>query len=63
MKNRIILTFAAILGFASVAFAQDFQTKTIKHDGREREDRLVVPDSIAPETPLVRRLQSGRARA
>ena len=53
MKNRIILTFAAILGFASVAFAQDFQTKTIRHDGIEREYRLFVPDSIAPERALV----------
>ena len=38
---------------SSVAFAQDFQTKTIRHDGIEREYRLFVPDSIAPERPLV----------
>ena len=56
MRNRIILTFAAILGFASVAFAQDFQTKTIRHDGIEREYRLFVPDSIAPERSLVKDL-------
>ena len=56
MKNRIILTFAAILGFASVAFAQDFRTKSIRHDGIEREYRLFVPDSIAPERPLVKDL-------
>ena len=39
-----------------VAFAQDFQTKTIRHDGIEREYRLFVPDSIAPERSLVKDL-------
>ncbi|MGN0189113.1 MAG: alpha/beta hydrolase family esterase [Candidatus Cryptobacteroides sp.] len=50
---RIIMVCAAILGAASAARAQEFQKKTIRHGGIEREYRLFVPDSLAQERPLV----------